>query len=380
MKNFSKAFALTALLIFGLACLAVPRAAAQDGVVKGTIIDFDGKPWTDLPVKLKSDQGSVQETKTDANGNYQFVNLRVGKYTVIVAPPQVKEPFTMGLEVHGNDTPPVNWNFKQLLEKQNPGAAEQMKKQAEEKSKFSAMKQHFDQGMVLLEQERTAKADLSKAPADQRDAAKAKVADLGNQAVAEFQAAQKAAPEKDPNVHLLWARLGEAYDLAGRNDDAINAYQQAVAAKPDNAGYYNNLGNVLARAGKIDEAKTAYSKSAELDPTNAGMAWRNFGISLYQVGRMQEAVEPLQKATQADPKNPQGWYLLGACLVASADYKQVGDKMEVTLKPGTIEAYQKAIELDPNGQYGAQAKQGLEAVQQMTGGIETKVGGKKKKS
>jgi tetratricopeptide (TPR) repeat protein len=380
MRNFSKAFALAALLIVGLACLAVPRAAAQDGVVKGTVIDFDGKPWADLPVKLKSDQGSVQETKTDANGNYQFVNLRVGKYTVIVAPAQVKEPFTMALEVHGNDTPPVNWNFKQILEKQNPQAADQMKKQAEEKSKFQAMKQHFDQGMALLDQERAAKADLAKAPADQRDAAKAKVADLGNQAVSQFQEAQKSAPEKDPNAHLLWARLGEAYDLAGRNDDAINAYQQAISAKPDNAGYYNNLGNVLARAGKIDDAKAAYTKSAELDPANAGMAWRNFGISLYQVGRMQEAVEPLQKATQADPKNPQGWYLLGACLVASADYKQVGDKMEVTLKPGTIEAYQKAIELDPNGPYGAQAKQGLEAVQQMTGGIDTKVGGKKKKS
>jgi cytochrome c-type biogenesis protein CcmH/NrfG len=94
---------------------------------------------------------------------------------------------------------------------------------------------------------------------------------------------------------------------------------------------------------------------------------------------MQDAVEPLQKATQADPKNAQAWYLLGACLVASADYKQVGDKMEVTLKPGTVEAYQKAIDLDPNGPYGQQAKQGLEAVQAMTGGIDTKVGGKKKK-
>jgi tetratricopeptide (TPR) repeat protein len=234
--------------------------------------------------------------------------------------------------------------------------------------------------MALLEQERTAKADLTKATPDQKDAAKAKVADLSNQAVAQFQEAQKSAPEKDPNVHLFWARMGEAYDLAGRNDDAINAYQQAVAAKPDNAGYYNNLGNVLSRAGKIDDAKAAYTKSAELDPPNAAMAWRNFGISLYQAGRMQEAVEPLQKATQIDPKNPQGWYLLGACLVASADYKQVGDKMEVTLKPGTVEAYQKAIELDPNGPYGVQAKQGLDAVQQLTGGIETKVGGKKKKS
>jgi hypothetical protein len=51
----------------------------------------------------------------------------------------------------------------------------------------------------------------------------------------------------------------------------------------------------------------------------------------------------------------------------------------VTPKPGTVEAYQKAIELDPNGPWGTQAKQGLEQLQQLTGGIETKVGNKKKK-
>jgi tetratricopeptide (TPR) repeat protein len=174
--------------------------------------------------------------------------------------------------------------------------------------------------------------------------------------------------------------MGEAYDLAGRNDEAINAYQQAIAAKPDNPSYYNNLGNILGRTGKIDEARAAYTKCAELDPPNASMAWRNFGISLYQAGRMVEAIEPLKKATELDPKNAQAWYLLGACMVADPSiYKTVGDKIEVTPKPGTVEAYQKAIELDPNGPWGTQAKQGLEQLQQLTGGIETKVGNKKKK-
>jgi len=381
MSKFVKAYALAAILTLCLLSFISPRAAAQDGKVTGNIIDFDGKPWADLPIKIKSDQGATLETKTDAKGNYVFVNLRSGKYTVIVQPPQIKEPFTVAVEVHGGtDTPPVSLNFKDILEKQNPGAAAQMKKQQEDKAKFAGMKEHFEKGVGLLEQERAAKAELTKAPADQRDAAKAKVADLSNQAVTEFQEAHKAAPEKDPNVHLFWARMGESYDLAGRNDEAINAYQQAVAAKPDNAGYYNNLGNLLARTGKIDEAKAAYTKSAELDPPNAALAWRNFGISLYQANRMVEAIEPLQKATQIDPKNAQGWYLLGTCMVADPSiYKQVGDKIEVTPKPGTVEALQKAIELDPNGPIGAQAKQGLEQLNQLTGGIETKLGGKKKK-
>ncbi|HTP68762.1 MAG TPA: tetratricopeptide repeat protein [Dongiaceae bacterium] len=380
MAKFLKSYALVAMLMLGLAPWLAPRAAAQEGKIAGMISDFDGKPWAGVPIQIKSDQGAVQETKTDANGKFQFTGLRNGKYSISVRPPQLAQPFEAITEVHGAESPAVNLNFKDILEKQNPEALAQMKKNQEAQQKFTGMKQHFDKGMALLEQERTAKAELGKATADQREAAKAKVTDLSNQAVAEFQEAQKSAPEKDNNQHLFWARMGEAYDLAGRNDDAINAYQQAVAAKPDNAGYYNNLGNALARAGKVDEAKAAYTKSAELDPPNAGMAWRNFGISLYQAGRMTEAIEPLKKATEIDPKNAQGWYLLGTCMVADPSiYKTQGDKITVTPTPGTAEAFQKAIELDPNGAIGAQAKQGLEQLNQLTGGIETKVGTTKKK-
>jgi len=221
---------------------------------------------------------------------------------------------------------------------------------------------------------------LQKATPDQRDALKQKVTDLSNQAATEFKAAQQAAGEKDPNLHLIYAKLGEAYDTAGRNDEAAQAYQQAINAKPDVPGYYNNLGNVLARAGKIEEAKAAYAKSAELDPTNAATAWRNFGISLYNANRLGDAVEPLQKSAELDPKNAQTWYLLGASLVYKMTVKKVGDKEVPEFAPGTIEAYQKAVELDPNGPWGQQAKQGLEQLQLMAPGIDLKVNVRKKKS
>jgi len=179
---------------------------------------------------------------------------------------------------------------------------------------------------------------------------------------------------------LLWAKLGESYDLAGRNEEAAQAYQQAINAKPDDPGYYNNLGNVLARAGKIDEARAAYTKSAELDPTKAATAWRNFGISLYNANRGADAIEPLQKSAELDPKSAQTWYLLGACLIYKMTVKKVGDKDVPEFAPGTIEAYQKAIELDPNGPFGQQAKEGLAQLQQMAPGIDIRVSAKKKKS
>lgn len=383
MKSFHKSWALAAILVVALASVAAPRAAAQSGSISGTILDITGKPWVDVTIRAVSDQGAKQETKTDSGGKYSLPNLRAGAYTVFIVfpPPNDKQaPYEAKCRVQSGEDVKVEINFKDVLAKQGSEAQEQVKKAEEAKVKFEGMKAHFTAGNTILEQEKVARTELQKATPDQKGAAKQKLADLSDQAAKEFQAAQQAAPEKDPNLHLIYAKLGEAYDTAGRNDEAAQAYQQAIATKPDVPGYYNNLGNVLARAGKIDEAKAAYTKSAELDPANAATAWRNFGISLYNANRLGDAVEPLQKSAELDPKNPQTWYLLGASLVYKMTIKKVGDKQIPEFAPGTIEAYQKAIELDPNGTYGLQAKQGLEQLQQMAPGIDLKVNVKKKKS
>ncbi len=384
MNNFRNSWKWTICALALLLAVAVPRAAAQnDNSIRGTILDVAGKPWAAMTIQIVTDQGAKQETKTDDKGNYTFRNLKSGGYTVSVILPPPNKSYDTKLQLSGGKEAVNDINFKDVVAKQGGQAADQAKKAEEEKSKFEGMKTHFNAGIALLDQERKARDEMQKTPADQRDAAKVKVVDLSNQAATEFTAAQKATTEKDTNQHIIWAKLGETYDVAGRNDDAINAYQQAINIKPDVPGYYNNLGNVEARAGKIDEAKAAYTKSAELDPPNAATAWRNFGISLYNVGKLKEAVEPLKKASELDPKNPQVWYLLGAALVGTMETKKNGDKLEFVIQPGTVEAYQKAIELDPNGgpnSYGAQAKLGLDALAQIQPGIDTKVNVRKKKN
>jgi tetratricopeptide (TPR) repeat protein len=376
----SKPWVRIAILIAALLWTVAPRAAAQlDGSLSGNVLDVAGKPWVDMVIDAVSDQGAKLTAKTDKDGNYAFHNLRAGVYTVTIELPAPNKPYEFA-QVHvasGAETPKVNVNFKDVMSKQGAAAVEQQKKADEEKQKFQGMKQHFEAGVAALTQATQAKTDMAKAPADQRDALKTQVADLSGKAVTELEAAKAAAPEKDPNLNLIWARLGDAYDTAGRADDAANAYKQAVALKPT-AAYYNNLGGILGRAGKIDDAMAAYAKSAELDPTNAAQAYRNAGITMYNAGKMKEAVEPLKKATELDPKSAQAWYLLGASLVGAMEYKKVGDKMEVVVQPGTVEAYQKAVELDPKGPYGEQAKQGLDALAQIAPGIDTKTKTKKK--
>jgi tetratricopeptide (TPR) repeat protein len=376
-----KSWILVVALVAALGCIVAPRAFAQmDGVINGQLLDVAGKPWADIGLTAQGDQGQKLETKSDKDGNFVFRGLRSGMYKIIVTLPPPNAPYeAAGVQVRGTETPKVVINFKDLVGKQSAEVAEQQKKAAEDKAKFTGMKQHFDAGIALLTQANNAQTELGKAPADQRDTLKAQVADLSGKAVTELEAAKSGAPEKDPNLHLIWARLGDAYAAAGRPDDAANAYKQAVALKPT-AAYYNNLGGILGRAGKTQEAMDAYQKSAEADPPNAAQAWRNAGITLYNAGKMKEAVEPLKKATEIDPKSAQAWYLLGASLVGAMEYKQVGDKMQVNVLPGTAEAYQKAIELDPNGPYGQQAKQGLEALATLAPGIDTKVKSGKKKT
>ena len=382
MRRSYKSWALAAILMAALASVLAPQVAAQ-GSISGTIMDVNGKPWADVGIRAVSDQGAKQETKTDSAGKFTVPNLRSGIYTVFVLfpPPNDKQqPYEAKVRVQGGEDAKVDLNFKDIVAKQGAAAQEQVKKAEEAKGKMEGLKAHFNAGNALIDQEKQVKSELTKATPDQRDALKQKLMELSDQAAKEFQDASKNLVEKDPNAHLVWFKLGEVYDTAGRNDDAVQAYQQAINAKPDVPGYYNNLGNVLARAGKIEEAKAAYTKSAELDPPNAATAWRNFGISLYNANRLGDAVEPLQKAADLDPKNAQTWYLLGASLVYKMTTKKVGDKEVVQFAPGTIEAYQKAVELDPNGTWGQQAKQGLEQLQLMAPGIETKVNVKKKKS
>src|SRR6267378_6431164 len=121
MVKWTKTYALIAILALGgLGCFLTRTAAQQEGKMTGTIIDFDGNPWANLPVKIKSEVGAISESKTDASGKFSFAGLKNGKYTFTVQPPQMQAPFDVVVEVRGADTSPVNLNFKEILEKQNP--------------------------------------------------------------------------------------------------------------------------------------------------------------------------------------------------------------------------------------------------------------------
>ncbi|MGB7469719.1 MAG: carboxypeptidase-like regulatory domain-containing protein, partial [Candidatus Acidiferrum sp.] len=209
MKRLAKSWAMAAAFAAALICLSAPGAKAQaGGSISGTILDVVGKPWYNMEMQCISDQGAKQVTRTDADGKYSFHNLRPGTYHVYIILPAPNKPYDMQIQVASDNDSKADLNFKDLVAKQGSEAEAKVKKDAEDKAKFESMKVHFSAGAAFLAQERKTKEDLLKATPDQKEALKQNLKDLSDKAAAEFQAAQKSEPDKDPNQHLLWAELG----------------------------------------------------------------------------------------------------------------------------------------------------------------------------
>jgi len=171
------------------------------------------------------------------------------------------------------------------------------------------------------------------------------------------------ASELDPKQVAVWAQLADAHvglasGKTGPEFDAemgkgLEAYAKAIELNPNDGATHNNYALALAKAKKFDEMKVELNKAAQLDPAKAGQYYYNLGALMVNAGQNEAAVEAFKKAVEADPKHADSYYQLGVGLVAKAS---LGADGKVTPVPGTIEAFQKYLELAPNGQFAEGAK------------------------
>ena len=365
--------------MLALVALAVLTAAAQGtGRLDGEIRDGKGNPYPDVTVTIKNpDTGTTSTTKTDKNGKFTILGLRSGVYTVTLTNEKDHLTFQDHKQISEGSDNSYAVNFKDEMAKQAAAHPDEAKKKAEDESKYEGLKAHFMAGVAAMNDAKAAKSQLQASPADQ--SLKDKLAADYQTAATEFKQAEQAAGEKDVTNHALsWANLGAAQEGLSQWGDAAASFQHAIDLKPS-APYYTAEATDLAKSGKYDEGSAACDKAIALDPSVGLMCWKNLGIVLSNGGKMKEAIVPLQKATRADPKDDQAWFLLGNALAATIDTKQQGEKMIYIIQPGTLEAYQKCIDVRPTGPYAPQAKAAIEGLQQLDQGVDTTVGKRAKK-
>jgi len=386
---------LTPVWLVLVAALVFPAiAAAQNASVHGQVLDKDGKPWPGVSVQIKSENGQTFNLTTNKDGKFSQIGLTAGVYTFVLnEQTQGLKDFTEQHQIQGEQDNEVNFNFQQIMAQNAAAHPEEEEKQKAAQNQFKQMKALVDDGIAKFNEINTLQTQIHTASADQKPALQAKVKTDAQGAITDFQQAETMVGEKETkNRAVILANLGQAYAINGQYDQAVTSYQKAIALNPDSATYMNlSLAQVNLAAAATDptvasthvaEASASCDKLAALDPTSTTKCWKNIAIVLSNKGDFKDAVAPLQKVTQLDPKDAQAWYLLGSADTGLIQPKQEGDKMTFIIPPGTAEAYQKCIDVDPNGPYAAQAKQNLDALASMGGGesLRVKERGNKKKN
>jgi tetratricopeptide (TPR) repeat protein len=373
-----KKYLILPLLLVLILGLSAPLASAQTtGTVKGICKDAEGKPIVQAEVEwVAVETGHTYKIKTNNKGEYFSLGIVPGKYNVKLNK-DGKELFhinnvTVGLE---ETDLPFDLKKEQLKAAEGQGLTPE---QAKAKAEAAAKTASENKTVGTLNE----KLNAAKTASDAGDY---------DTAITTLNEANQIDPTRD----LIWFKLGDANRLSApkqtdpaekqkRYETAAADYKKAIelrsasdtaAKEPDSnvkmAAYYNNLADAYAKANKIDDAVTNYNQAAQLDPTHAAGYLFNVGAVLTNAGKVDDAIVAFDKVIAADPTKAEAYYWKGVNLIGKATLK--GDKM--VAPEGTAEAFQKYLELQPQGKLAQPAKDMLASIGAT---IETGYGNKKK--
>ena len=373
-----KKYLILPLLLVLILGLSAPLASAQTtGTVKGVCKDAEGKPIVQAEVEwVAVETGHTYKIKTNNKGEYFSLGIVPGKYNVKLNK-DGKELFhinnvTVGLE---ETDLPFDLKKEQLKAAEGQGLTPE---QAKAKAEAAAKTASENKTVGTLNEKLNAAKTASDAGDYDTD-----IATLNE------------ANQIDSTRDLIWFKLGDANRLSApkqtdpaekqkRYEAAAADYKKAIelrsasesaAKEPDSnvkmAAYYNNLADAYAKANKIDDAVTNYNQAAQLDPTHAAGYLFNVGAVLTNAGKVDDAIVAFDKVIAADPTKAEAYYWKGVNLIGKATLK--GDKM--VAPEGTAEAFQKYLELQPQGKLAQPAKDMLASIGAT---IETGFGTKKK--
>ena len=156
------------------------------------------------------------------------------------------------------------------------------------------------------------------------------------EAIAHYEQALRIKPDYAEAPYNLGIALGQV----GKNEEAIAHYEQALRIKPDYAGAHNNLGNALKQAGKIEEAIAHYEQALRIKPDFAEVHY-NLGMALGQVGKNEEAIAHDEQALRIKPDYAEAHCSLGNALAQAGGVGEAIGHYEQALriKPAFAEAH-----------------------------------------
>ena len=341
-------------------------AFAQTGGVTGKCTGEDGKPLAGYTIQVdRQEMKWTSHVKTNKKGEYIYIGLAPGNYKFTLLNPAGGQVYNISHHIGLGDPTEVDFDmaketaYAKKEQMANPETAKKIAENEKEQKQFTGLKATFDQATFLYNQGRFAEA------------------------AAMYEQALPLA--KDKNLPIVLAQLGQSYGNAAKQEQnkdtrvqdqqkAIDYFQKAIELAPRDAGLHNNLGSVYADMGKVADAQAEFQKAADINPAGASGYYYNLGVVLVNQGKMDDAAVALKKSTDLDPNNANAFYWYGMALLGKAEYKPDGTVVAV---PGTVEAFQTYLKLQPNGPLAQAAQASLDTIQ---GKVPTEYKKAKKKS
>lgn len=407
--------------IFAVLILALLTglAAAQTATIKGKVTDREGKPMEGAKLQFKNlDDGTKYELKINKKGEYFSLGIKPGPYDVTLLSKEGQQVFKLNkVPVSMDDTKNI---FDIDLKKEMGAQAAASAAPASGQSSGGNDAVSTDDAQQTAPTSSTAGAAPQAAPAQQSNAPqelteeqqkkltpeqkkqydedqkaiKENIRRRGlNSIITQAQTAAKAGnydesirlvqgiTQQAPDLPKTWAILGDFQatsarhmtDMAARKQrfaEAYASFEKAVQlgqaatdtqSKTELPQWRLGLGSTAEGAGKYEESIAAFSaveqESAATDPKMAGLAAYNHGLILIKTGKVDEAAAEFDKAVKLDPNQTEAYYQKGTALIAKATADKNG---KIIAPPGTEEAFQKYLELNPNGKNAEAATAQLE--------------------
>jgi Tfp pilus assembly protein PilF len=288
--------------------LAVSGPAAAQSVVRGKVLDAQGKPVEGAVVTIEATEANRKaQTKTNRNGEFLQVGLASGRYNVTVTKDNLKavQPANVSqgtpVELTIQLTPSSGLTPEQ--------AKEQAAMQALAAGAVEAMKAGRDDDAIRQFNEIVAKI---------------------------------------PTCSDCYYNLGVAYAKKQQFAEAEKSFQEAIKLAPNSGDAYTGLANVYNATKRFDLAQQASAKAAELSAASGGgggaEASYNQGVILWNAGKFAEAKVQFEAAAKADPNMGMAHYQLG---MAHLNLGQI---------PEAKAAFQQYLKVDPNGPKAAEVQ------------------------
>jgi len=357
-------------LAFSLSLLFSAASFAQTSMIEGDIKGEDGKPVVGAQVVIeRTDIHATYRVRSDKKGHYLYAGLPLGTFNITVFVDGQLKDGVKGVPTHPGDPIEVPFDLAKSAAAHQPGAPAAQPSQADaERGMSKAQKEDYEKKLAEQKKQMESNKALQEAFNAGREAEDAK----------NYQAAidsYNKAVELGPTQHVIWGHMADSYtalsktqsgaDQQASYDKAIAAYQKAIELKADDPAYHNNYAIALALDKKLDDAQVELTKAAQLDPPNAGKYYYNLGAVLVNTNQMEAAGAAFKKAIDATPDYADAHYQYGLYLVAKATTTPDG---KILPPEGTLNEFQKYLDLDPNGHFSTEAKA---MIQTLGGSIDT---------